>query len=432
MNCPSCGSPVEKPGRFCPECGAPMSPESAPPPPPPPPPDWADLPPPPPPPLDEAETDEAETDEEEPEEAEIDGTDTAEEPPPPPPPPPPTLTASSPADGEAAAAGAAGGVGGLLALTGALVAVASAWLPWLMLSSEPFNADFWARPLDSTDAGELANGNYLIAVGAFAAVCGLLLMLRLGRSPGLRMLLALGALAGGAGVLVVEASAYQKLSDAVGGLGVAQAMGWGLYVGAAGGVLALAGGVLALVSRPGAAGAKAGPRALLGLAGLLLILALVGGTVLAWPQISDRIGLSQSSPEATGAAESASTDPSGEATEEPSVEPSEEITMAPTEEPTPEPTPEPSFWTDGYADPEGAIEQFVTDRGFFYGGPCESAAPSAGYCSSFVATIGQGSVYAVGPISSEAEAWVLLREVGGLWYVVDLASAGEGSPPPWD
>jgi hypothetical protein len=299
-----------------------------------------------------------------------------------------------------------------------------------MLSAEPFNTDFWGQPIDATDASELANGNYLIVAGAVAAVCGLLLVLRLGRGSALRVLLALGAIGGAVGVAAVEFSAYQKLSDAIKGWGGAPAIGWGLYVGAAGAALAALGGLLALISRPGAAGAKASPKILLRLIGLAAIVALVAGAVLAWPQISKKLGVNQGSP-APGSPV-ASAGPTAKPTEEPSVEPSDEPTEAPTEEPTAEPTPAVSFWTEGYSNPDDAIKEFVIDEGFIYGGPCDTAPSSADYCSAFISTITQGRIYALGPIASEAEVWLLLRQIEGDWRVVGLAPAAEGSPAPWD
>jgi hypothetical protein len=167
------------------------------------------------------------------------------------------------------------------------------------------------------------------------------------------------------------------------------------------------------------------------LVGLAAVLALVAGIVLTWPRISEQLGINASSPEPTPAATDQATEaPAGEPSEEPTGEPSDDPTPAPTEEPTPEPTPEPSYWTSGHPDPDEAIQEFIVSQGFTYGGPCETAS-SGDYCSTFVGDVGPDLVYAVGPLESEAEVWVLLHQVDGEWYVANLASAADGSPAPW-
>src|ERR1035437_10230892 len=104
-----------------------------------------------------------------------------------------TLAATPPAS-------ASNPLAGLLALIGGAVAIGSAWLPWYMASSDPMQTAAWGRPIDLTkELASLANGYYLIGAGALAAVCGLLLIIGAGRSPGARMLLGLGALAGAVG-----------------------------------------------------------------------------------------------------------------------------------------------------------------------------------------------------------------------------------------
>jgi hypothetical protein len=135
----------------------------------------------------------------------------------------------------------------LLALAGGAAAIGSAWLPWATSGS----GDSYFKPIELTkDMGDLANGYYLIAAGAVAAACGLLLLLGLVKMPGARMLLSLGAIAGGAVVLAVEYSAYNHVNNLINGFGsVAVSMGYGLYVGAAGGAVAAIGGVLGLVSK---------------------------------------------------------------------------------------------------------------------------------------------------------------------------------------
>jgi hypothetical protein len=53
------------------------------------------------------------------------------------------------------------------------------------------------------------------------------------------------------------------------------------------------------------------------------------------------------------------------------------------------------------------------------------------YCSSFVSNVSNGRVYGVGAPASEPIGWVLMRQVGTDWYMVDTASAAAGSPAPW-
>jgi hypothetical protein len=174
--------------------------------------------------------------------------------------------------------------------------------------------------------------------------------------------------------------------------------------------------------RPAAGGSRS--KVMIGLVGLVAVVALAAGTVLAWPQISEQIGITKSSPAPDSSAATAST-------VEPSVESSDEPTGEPSEPPTPEPTPTTSFWTSGHPEPQDAIAEFISSGGFVYGGPCETAT-SGDYCSSLVATVGQGQVYGLGRLASEVEVWILLRQVDGNWYMVGLASAADGSPAPWD
>jgi hypothetical protein len=167
------------------------------------------------------------------------------------------------------------------------------------------------------------------------------------------------------------------------------------------------------------------------LVGLAAVLALVAGIVLTWPRISEQLGINAGSPEPTSEATDQTTEaPTGEPSQEPTGEPSDDPTPAPTEKPTPKPTPEPSYWTSGHPDPDEAIREFIVSQGFTYGGACETAS-SGDYCSSFVGDVASDLVYAVGPLQSEVEVWVLLRQVDGQWYVADLASAAGGSPAPW-
>ncbi|MGZ6315439.1 MAG: hypothetical protein ACXWNI_07420 [Candidatus Limnocylindrales bacterium] len=146
-----------------------------------------------------------------------------------------------------AAAGAGTGmIAALLALAGGAVAIGSAWLPWAVTSS----GDSLIKPIESTSGSDLANGYYLIAAGAVAAACGLLMLLGMVKTPSARMLLSLGAIAGGAAILVVEFVAMDDVNKVINlGFGTAVSLGLGLWVGAAGGVAAAVGGVLGLVSK---------------------------------------------------------------------------------------------------------------------------------------------------------------------------------------
>ena len=234
MICPNCGSPIETAGKFCPHCGAqlqqtappPASAETAPPSPdqlPPvatplaPPPAWSQTPPPPPP-------------------AGQWGPAYA---------PPGAYYAPPPA---AAASGSAGRTYGLLALIGGAVAVGSAWLPWMTYGGQ------WSAGIDATSSElGLANGDYLIGAGVLAALCGVLLAVGAAQGSG-QMLLGFGAIAGAIGICVVEAAAFMKMSDMVSlfnsfganEAGFAAAIGWGIFVGAGGGLLAGLGGLLTL------------------------------------------------------------------------------------------------------------------------------------------------------------------------------------------
>jgi hypothetical protein len=137
-------------------------------------------------------------------------------------------------------------IAALLALAGGAVAIGSAWLPWAVTSS----GDSLIKPIESTSGSDLANGYYLIAAGAVAAACGLLMLLGMVKTPSARMLLSLGAIAGGAAILAVEFVAMDDVNKVINlGFGTTVSLGMGLYLGAAGGVAAAVGGVLGLVSK---------------------------------------------------------------------------------------------------------------------------------------------------------------------------------------
>jgi hypothetical protein len=145
----------------------------------------------------------------------------------------------------APAATGAGMLAPLLALAGGAVAIGSAWLPWAVTTS----GDSLIKPIEQTsDTSDLANGYYLIAAGAVAAVCGLVVLLGLVKTSSSRMLMSLGAVAGGAVVLGVEFVAYNHVNDLTTGFSIVS-MGYGLYLGAGAGVAAAVGGLLGLVSK---------------------------------------------------------------------------------------------------------------------------------------------------------------------------------------
>jgi hypothetical protein len=434
MICPNCHSEIETQGKFCPECGhelpqtPPPAPAEAPPP------AWAQTVPPPPaveapppaqaPPPAWAQTPPA------PPQAPPAAPQWTQTQPPAPPAPQPQWTQTPPPGGyypqPAARAGfASASPGALLALLGGVGAIGSAWLPWLTMG------DNWWKGIDATSSdGGLANGYFLIAAGAVAAVCGLLLVLGLATSPSTRQLLALGAIAGGIGVCAVELAAYMKASDTInanGGTALGIAVGWGIYAGAGAGVVAALGGLLCLMARPGATAAPAAGSQTTLLVGVIVLAALVIGGVAAWPQISKQIGGNTGSPTAA-----VPTALPGESTAAPTEAPIQTTAPSiglPTVEPTAPPTPSGTFWTGGYSSPELAMNQLVTDEGYTYGGDCMTVSSDVDYCSSKVGTVSSGVVYAIGSPGSEAEVWALLVQVNGKWYVADAASAADS--PPW-
>jgi hypothetical protein len=276
----------------------------------------------------------------------------------------------------------------------------------------------WARPIDITQAAYgLANGYYLILAAALAAVCGLLLVAGVARSSGARTLLGLGAIAGAVGVGVVEFSAYGKVSDILKlyGSDSGVAYGFGLFVGAGAAVVAGLGGVLALTSKPAPAGSKAaggqGPAKVLA-AVLVAAIALGGGAYL----------LSQNS-KTTGPGVSGSPGASG-ATEQP--------TGSLANSPTATPGSSPSFLTSGYSTREDAIQDYVEQHSVTYAGDC--ASPTDGdYCSTLSGAVSDSQVvYTVGPVGSDAVAWLLLQQTDdALWYVADQVPFTDSTTSPW-
>ena len=307
-------------------------------------------------------------------------------------------------------ASASNPLAGLLALIGGAVAVGSAWLPWYMASSDPMQTAAWGRPIDLTkELATLANGYYLIGAGALAAVCGLLLIIGAGRSPGARMLLGLGALAGAVGVGAIEFSAYGKVND--NGL----TYGFGLFVGVGAAVFAGLGGLVGLTSRPAPAGSKAGSSQ-----GLATVLALV--LVAAVAVGGGAYFLAQNN-KSSGPGASGSLRPSG-ASEQPSTSPSTG--------PTATPGSSPSFLTAGYSTREEAIGDYVVQHSVTYAGDCDTPGPGD-YCSILDSKVSDNEVvYKVGPVASEPVAWLLLRQTDdGLWHVLDQKPFSDSATSPW-
>lgn len=134
---------------------------------------------------------------------------------------------------------------GLLALAGGAAAIASAWLPWATFMGTS------TKLIDATDTSRLECGYYLVAGGAVAGVCGLLLLMRIG---GMQALLGLGALAGGILVVVVEVMTYNQvnqLSDLTNLYGGSSGISYGIgfFLGLGAGVAAALGGLAALANR---------------------------------------------------------------------------------------------------------------------------------------------------------------------------------------
>jgi hypothetical protein len=91
----------------------------------------------------------------------------------------------------------------------------------------------------------------------------------------------------------------------------------------------------------------------------------------------------------------------------------------------------PSPLTSGYATAEEAIRAWLEIQGLDYSGDCETGTRDEGtYCSSLYQTVGAGRIYVSGPVNSEAAYWILVPQIGGLWYVADAATFSLTSAPP--
>ncbi len=116
-------------------------------------------------------------------------------------------------------------------------------MPWITLGGSPFRT-----PLDmNIDFSIPDNGYYLLAAGIVAALAGLALLLKL--APQARPLLEILAVAAGVAVIVVEVSAYNHVGKIIPTRTGDLAIGYGIYVGIAGGVAAILGGLAALARK---------------------------------------------------------------------------------------------------------------------------------------------------------------------------------------
>ena len=248
MVCPSCGAEIDGHGKFCAVCGAHLPEAAAPPP------AWSQPAAPAPPPAAYGAPQYA------PPPAPYPAPQYGAPPPPPygapgygapgwgaPPaaPAPPFAGGTWGAPYAASRQGGSAPLAGLLALAGGAAAIASAWLPWATFMGTS------TKLIDATDASRLECGYYLVAGGAVAAVCGLLLFMRTG---GMQTLLGLGALAGGILVVVVEVMTYNQISQVsdlanlYGGSG-GLSYGIGFFLGAGAGVAAALGGLAGMANR---------------------------------------------------------------------------------------------------------------------------------------------------------------------------------------
>jgi hypothetical protein len=106
-------------------------------------------------------------------------------------------------------------------------------------------------------------------------------------------------------------------------------------------------------------------------------------------------------------------------------------TAAPLATPTETPSLVPSTLTSGYVTAEEAIRAWLEIQGLDYSGDCETGTREEGtYCSALYQTVAAGRIYVSGPINSEAAYWILVPQIGGLWYVADAATFSLTSAPP--
>ena len=83
---------------------------------------------------------------------------------------------------------------------------------------------------------------------SLVALGGAAVLLHVGKGRGQDLILALGAIVGGALAIAVDAVAYGKVNDTINGLS-GYAIGYGLYLGIAAGVVGALGGAMALRAR---------------------------------------------------------------------------------------------------------------------------------------------------------------------------------------
>jgi eukaryotic-like serine/threonine-protein kinase len=136
----------------------------------------------------------------------------------------------------------------LLASSGGVAALVSAFLPWVVMG------DAVLRPNDTTlavddlirDPMNLANGDYLLVGAVLAAIVGVALLLKL--TPKFTPILAISAIAAGVLIVGVETSVYVRVIDVI-KQHPTFSIGSGLYVGALGGAAVIVGGLTQLAAR---------------------------------------------------------------------------------------------------------------------------------------------------------------------------------------
>ena len=101
----------------------------------------------------------------------------------------------------------------------------------------------------------------------------------------------------------------------------------------------------------------------------------------------------------------------------------------PTRRPTARPTP--TLIGSGYSDVVAALKAWIVGQGFRYSFDCATTWTDESdtfYCYSFWSHVSAGDVYTVAPRGAEPADYLLLKRVGGLWYVAAVATFHSGLP----